>query len=135
MKKLVLLKLAGLAVLAMITLVIFSFLEVAVYAYLINPGQSESFYEAHANSTAPYISGIFGFLVFFFVARYWTKKGYENAFRLALLFPLVYILLDAILITAAGVSWSEFIFIFTLANIAKILGSVLGYGLSRKHRG
>jgi len=69
MKKYVILKLIGLAMLTMITLVIISFLEVAVYSYLINPGHEQSVYEAHANNSAPYISGIFGFIVFFLVAR------------------------------------------------------------------
>jgi hypothetical protein len=74
MKKYIILKLIGLAILTMITLVIISFLEVAVYSYLINPGQEQSVYEAHAEVSAPYISGIFGFTIFFLVARYWKKK-------------------------------------------------------------
>jgi hypothetical protein len=55
----------------MITLVIISFIEVAVYSYLVNPEQEQSVYETHANSSAPFLSGIFGFIVFFLVARYW----------------------------------------------------------------
>jgi len=131
MKKYVILKLIGLAILTMITLVIMSFIEVAVYSYLINPGQEQSVYEAHANASAPYISGIFGFIVFYLVARYWQKKGYQNVFKLAILFPLMYILLDIIIITAAGVKWSDFFLIFAIANAAKFLGSFLGYKLSK----
>jgi len=131
MKKYVILKLIGLAILTMITLVIISFLEVAIYSYLINPGQEQSVYEAHANTSAPYISGIFGFIVFFLVVRYWKKKEYSNVFKLAILFPLIYVLLDIIIITAAGVKWSDFILIFVLANTAKFLGSYLGYKLSK----
>lgn len=130
MKKYVIPKLIGLAVLTMITLVIISFLEVAVYSYLVNPGQEERVYEAHANASAPYISGIFGFIVFFLVARYWKKKKYPDAGKRAFLFPLVYVLLDIILITAAGVKWADFIFIFAIANAAKFLGSYLGYKLT-----
>ena len=111
----------------MITLVIISFLEVAVYSYLINPGQEESVYEAHANVSAPYISGIFGFIIFFLVARHWKKKGYPNVSKLIFLFPLIYVLLDIIIITAAGVKWSDFFLIFLIANAAKFLGSYLGY--------
>ncbi len=129
MKKTILIKLIGLAILTMIVLVILSFLEVAVYSYLINPGQEQSVYEAHANTSAPYISGIFGFIVFFLVARYWKKKEYPNVFKLAILFPIIYILLDIIIITAADVKWSDFILIFALANTAKFLGSYLGYKL------
>jgi hypothetical protein len=127
MKKYIVLKLIGLAILIMITLVIISFLEVAVYSYLINPGQEQSAYEAHANSSAPYISAIFGFIVFFLITRYWKKKEYPNVLKLAILFPLIYILLDIIIITSAGVKWADFILIFAIANSAKLLGSYSGY--------
>lgn len=131
MKKYIILKLIGLTILTMITLVIISFLEVAVYSYFINPGQEQSVYEAHAEVSAPYISGIFGFIVFFLVARHWKKKEYSNVFKLAILYPLIYVLLDIIIITAAGVKWSDFILIFVIANAAKFLGSYLGYKLTK----
>lgn len=131
MKKYIILKLIGLVILTMITLVMISFLEVAVYSYLINPGQEQSVYESHANSSAPYISGIFGFIVFFLVVRYWKKKEYANASKLTILYPLTYVLLDIIIITAAGVKWSDFILIFAMANAAKFLGSFLGYKLTQ----
>jgi hypothetical protein len=130
MKKYLILKLIGLAILTMITLVIISFLEVAVYSYLINAGQEASVYEAHANSSAPYISGIFGFIVFFLVARHWKKKEYQNLLKLIFLFPLIYVLLDVIIITSASVKWSDFFLIFAIANGAKFLGSYLGYKLT-----
>ncbi len=134
MKKYLVLKLIGLSLLTMITLVIISFLEVAVYSYLINPGQDASAYDAHAQVSAPYISGIFGFIVFFLVARYWTKKGFENVAKLALLFPLTYVLMDLVIIVLAGVNWSEFGLIFLMANAAKFLGSYLGYRLTHQHQ-
>src|SRR5690606_3634297 len=117
----------SLADLTIITLVMLSFIEVGVYSYLINSGQDESVYEAHANASAPYISAIFGFVIFFLMVRYWKKKQYPNLSRLALLFPLIYVLVDVILLTAAGVSWANFILIFAIANTAKALGSYLGY--------
>lgn len=75
MKKYVILKLIGLAILTMITLVIISFLEVAVYSYLIDPGQEQSVYEAHANSSAPYISGISGLSFSFSLHDIGRKKN------------------------------------------------------------
>lgn len=130
MKQYRILKLIGLAILTMITLVLISILEVTLYSYVVNPGQEVSVYDAHAEFSAPYISGIFGFIVFFLVARYWKKKGYQNLFKLVILFPLVYILLDIVILTLAStVPWSSFILIFILANSAKFLGSYLGYKL------
>ncbi len=131
MKKYVILKLVGLVMLTMIALVAISILEVTVYSYIINPGQDVSVYDAHAEMTAPYISGIFGFIVFFLVARHWKKKEYPNVFKLVILYPLIYVLLDIIIITAAGVKWSDFIVIFAIANAAKFLGSYLGYKLTK----
>ncbi len=131
MKKYIVLKLIGLALLAMITLVIISFLEVTVYSYVINPGQENSVYEAHAEVFAPFISGLFGFIIFFLVARHWKKKEYQNLLKLIFLFPFIYVLLDIVIITTAGVKWSDFILIFAIANAAKFLGSYLGYKLAK----
>jgi hypothetical protein len=132
MKQYVIPKLIGLALLAMITLVIISILEVAVYSYAVNPGHDVSVYEAHAEVSAPYISGIFGFLIFFLVARHWKSRGYHNVARLAIVFPIVYVLLDLVVILLAGTAeWSSFILIFVLANGAKFLGSYLGYRLTK----
>lgn len=132
MKSYVAPKLIGLAILVMITLVIISFAEVAVYSYVVNPGHDASFYEAHANVSAPYISGIFGFVIFFLVSRHWKKKGLDNAFRLSIYFPLTYVLLDVVVLILAGMTqWSGFILIFLLANAAKFLGSYLGYLFTR----
>ena len=130
MKALTIIKLTGLAILTMITLVIISILEVSIYSYLIYPGQNPQVYEAHAEASAPFISGIFGFLVFYLIARFWKKKRTPDLLKRILLFPLIYVLLDIIIITSAGVAWSEFFIIFVLANAAKFLGSYLGYKLT-----
>jgi len=132
MKQYVVLKLIGLAILTMITLVIVSILEVALYSYVINPRQELSVYEAHAKFSAPFISGIFGFIVFFLITRYWKKKEYQHLFKLVILFPLTYVLLDIVVLLLTGtVQWSSFILIFILANGAKFLGSYLGYKLTK----
>lgn len=131
MKKYIILKLVGLAFLSMITLIIISFIEVAIYSYLINPGQEMSVYDAHARSSAPYVSGIFGFIIFFLIARYWTKNNYDNLLKLVILLPVVYLILDIIILTSVGVKWAEVILIFIIANTSKFLGSYLGYRLTK----
>ncbi len=130
MQKYLIPKLIGLVILTMIILVAISFLEVAIYSYVINPGQDIKVYDAHAELTAPYVSAIFGFLAFFFTARYWKKKNFPNAAKLAIYFPLAYLIFDIVIITVAAVSWSEFFLIFAIANASKILGSLLGYKLN-----
>lgn len=126
------LKLLGLAVLAMTVLVGISFIEVFLYSVFINPGHEEAFYEAHAQITAPWISAIFGFLLFFFASRYWTKKSFPNLFQLIWQFPLAYVVLDiAILLMIGGIDWGEFWHIFLIANGLKFAGSFAGYFMFR----
>jgi len=128
MNKFRILKLIGFAIATMIFLVLLSFLEVAIYSYLINPGQIESFYEQHAMLTAPYISGIFGFIVFYLVTQYWTRKQYDSVFSLSILYPSIYVLIDLLILIPTGFLFTiEAFTIFLIANSAKYLGSFLGY--------
>jgi hypothetical protein len=131
MKKYLIPKLIGLAILTMIILVIISILEVAVYSHLINPGQEITVYETHASKSAPYVSGIFGFIIFFFVARFWNQKKYDNIASLVLLFPVIYVLIDVVVLVLADVKWADFLVIFLIANSAKFLGCFLGYKLTK----
>lgn len=131
MKKYLIPKLIGLAILTMIILVIISILEVAVYSHLINPGQEITVYETHASQSAPYVSGIFGFIIFFLVARFWNQKKYDNIASLVFLFPLTYVLIDIIVLVLADVKWADFLVIFLIANSAKFLGCFLGYKLTK----
>ena len=131
MKKFRIPKLFGLAILTMITLVAISFIEVAVYSMLIEPGQNQAFYEEHAQLTAPWVSGIGGFVVFFFVVRYWAKRKYDNLLQLVIMYPTAYLILDlVILLTSAEVDWGVFIVTFLLANGAKYAGAFAAYKLT-----
>lgn len=132
MQRYTILKLFGLTLLTQVVLVGISFAEVFGYSMFVNTGKDEAFYEAHAMVSAPWISGIFGFIVFFFVSRYWTKKPLPNAFKLALMFPLVYVVWDLLVVTLYGVpDWLDFLPIFVLANGAKLAGSLGGHFFNR----
>ena len=126
MKKYRYLKLAGLVLLTMVVLMILSFIEVAIYSYLVNPGHDAAFYDAHAMASAPWISGIFGFIIFFFVVRYWARKNYDSL-KLCLLFFLTYLIIDFIIVTAFAVSWKDYLLVFVIANGAKLLGGLAGH--------
>ncbi|MBL7848535.1 MAG: hypothetical protein JNL40_13785 [Cyclobacteriaceae bacterium] len=132
MQRYTLLKLFGLVLLTQVILVAISFAEVFVYSTAVNPGKEVAVYDAHAMDSAPWISGIFGFIVFFLVSRYWTRKQLPNALKLALLFPLVYVVWDFLVILLFGVpDWLTYLPIFLGANVAKFLGSLGGHYLSK----
>ena len=131
MQRYTLLKVFGMVLLTQVTLVAISIAEVFVYS-LIHPGKEQGVYEAHAEVSAPWISGIFGFILFFMVLRYWTRRQLPNARQLAVLFPLVYVVWDLIVLMIFGVpDWLAFLPIFILANAAKFLGSLAGHYLSK----
>lgn len=132
MKKFVLLKLIGMVILTMAGLVAISFFEVAVYSYILNPNQDQSVYEAHANATAPYISAIFGFIIFFLIGAVWKKNGVENGKQLSWWFPLTYFIMDIVIVSIAGIKWSDYLLIFMFSNLAKFIGSLSGFNLTKK---
>ena len=133
MQRYTLLKLFGLVLLTQVVLVAISFLEVFVYSMTVEPGHEESFYEAHAQVSAPWISGIFGFILCFLLIRYWTRKNLPNAAKLAWMFPLVYFIWDFLVVAMIGVpDWLEFLPIFLMSMGAKVLGSLGGYYFNKR---
>ncbi|MFZ1527738.1 MAG: hypothetical protein WAT19_03245 [Ferruginibacter sp.] len=127
MKKISILKLIGIVILTMLTLIACAILEVAIYSYLINPNQPMEVYQQHAKFSAPIVAGVGGFIIFFLVTRYWKRKKTGNLNQLVFLYPFVYTILDLIVVLIDGsANWSTFIYVFLLASGAKFLGSYLG---------
>ena len=114
----------------MACLILASFIEVAIYSYTINPGKDIRVYDEHAMESAPYISGILGFISFYFISRFWTRKKYYNIASMIWLFPIIYLIIDLLIFLLAQVDFSEFVGIFTLTNGLKFLGSYSGYILN-----
>ncbi len=125
LSKLPWLKIIGWAILIHIILIVISILEVFIYSQ-INSGHEHSFYEEHAKISGPYISIIFGFILFFFVARLLAKSRQDKKFIIALLLPFIYTILDFLMLHFSGVDWAEHFWIFTISFLFKTLGAVLG---------
>lgn len=117
-----------------IILIILSVLEVFIYS-LISPNHENSFYKEHAELTGPYISIFFGFFIFYFVARYLSKNFTSKKIILALSLPIIYTIMDFIMVHYSGVNWNDHITIFIISFLAKTFGSVIGtfLGYDRKH--
>lgn len=121
------LKLIGVAFLLHIVLIIISILEVAIYSYLIVPGKDEAFYQAHAQISGPWISGIFGSLFIFLIVRRFIKKNNGHYLRYTMALPFTYILMDIIILLLFQINWNEHLPVFLSANGAKIISSFLSY--------
>lgn len=108
-----------------VILIVLSILEVFIYS-LINPNHEDSFYREHAELTGPYISIFFGFFLFYFAAKYLSGKFNRNKLFIALSLPIIYTIMDFLMVHYSGVNWKEHITIFIISAIVKTLGSILG---------
>lgn len=121
------LKLIGVALLLHIALIVISILEVAIYSYLIVPGKDEAFYQAHAQITGPWISGIFGSLFIFLLVRRFIKQSNGRYLTYTIALPFIYIIMDILMLLPFQINWNEHIPVFLMANGAKIVSSLLSY--------
>lgn len=121
------LKLIGMALVLHIALIAISILEVTIYSYLIDPGKDQAFYSAHAEITGPWISGIFGSLFMFLLVKRYIKKFNTNILLYAIALPVIYMLIDQLILVAAGADIMGHLMIFVIANGVKVIGSLAAY--------
>ncbi len=107
-------------------LIFLSILEVAVYSLLINPGKEESLYNQHAQTTAPYVSIIFGIIIFYFVAKSISKNKSQIWKKIGIWLALVYIITDLGILIYSNVNWSEMYLVVILSAVTKSISSYLG---------
>ncbi len=123
------LMLTGLVVLLHIILIILSILEVAVYSYLIEPGHDEAYYQEHAQVSAPWVSGIFGFVLTFLFVKLFIDRNRHRHLLFAIGLPLVYVALDVLILLPFGIDWNAHLPVLLMANGAKLAGALLAFYL------
>ncbi|GEM_PF-560774 len=117
----------------MIVNVLISVLWVAVYSMFINPGQDEAYYQAYAQTSAPYSSIIAGIPLMFLAGRWiGSKFPKNNSVKAALFVWLVYFLIDLAVIVAAG-ALLDIALLFIISFVTKFAAAYLG-GLSAQRR-
>lgn len=120
------LKIIGWALLIHIILIALSILEVVIFSTLIEPAQEPAYYEQHAQITAPYISIIFGIILFFFISRLLVKKRYKKRILIGLILPAIYIIIDLVFLLLSDTDWGQQYLIFMISFITKTLASYIG---------
>jgi hypothetical protein len=117
----------GGAILAEVAQVIAAVLWVAIYSYVLNPGQSMDVYEQHAQASGPWVSIIIGFPIFYFASR-WIARSLPTALALF----GVFLTLDLILIllmggqSASAILWLMIVLSFATKLLACYLGGLHG---------
>jgi hypothetical protein len=128
MRKLLWGRIAGLAIVAEVLLVLSAVLYMVVYGYLIHPGETDAYYEAYARIASPYVAICAGLPIFFLLSRWLARKAPPRALAHALALWVAVVVLDTgILIGMEGFAGIARILPFWLTSHAtKLLGAWLG---------
>ena len=94
------------ALIAEIAQIAAAFAWVAVYSYLINPGQPMTTYEAHAQASGPWVSVLAGAPIFYAASR-WIARSRPTALALFSIFLVV----DGGLLVVMTESWTAVPFV------------------------
>jgi hypothetical protein len=113
--------LAG-ALIAEVTQIVAAFVWVAIYSYLINPGQPIATYQAHAQASGPWVSIIAGAPIFYAASR-WIARSRPTALALFGIFFVI----ESGLLVAMMESWTGAPFVMIgLSYLTKLWACALG---------
>jgi hypothetical protein len=119
----------GAALVLFAIMIALAFAWVAFYAYVIETGHDQAFYEAYAQVSSPIVSVVAGGPVFYGVAAWLTRR--RGAGRAAWIATALYLLIDLAIIAALGGLLEPVIFWFLGAAALKLAGSALGIKRAR----
>ena len=110
------------ALIAEITQIAAAFGWVAIYSYLIHPGQPLAAYQAHAQASGPWVSIIAGAPIFYAASR-WIARSRSTALALFAIFVAI----DGALLVGMTESWTGTPFVLIgLSYLTKLCACELG---------
>lgn len=110
------------ALIAEAALIAASFAWVAVYSYVINPGQPLAVYQAHAQASGPWVSILAGLPLFYAVSR-WIARNRPTALTM---WGIVVLVDAAILALAAGTTPGLPFALIAASYGSKLLACIVG---------
>lgn len=112
------------ALIAEVTQIAAAFGWVAIYSYLINPGQPMATYQAHAQASGPWVSIIAGAPIFYAASR-WIARSRPTALALFGIFFVI----DGALLVGMTESWTGAPFVLIgLSYLTKLGACAFGGG-------
>jgi hypothetical protein len=79
-----------------------TFAWVALYSYLVHPGETPAFYQHYAERSGPWVSVLAGTPIFYLVCRWIGSRNPARAWRTAMALFGFFLLLDGALMFSAG---------------------------------
>ena len=108
-----------------VALVISAFAWVAIYSYLIHPGEAPSNYENYAQSASPVVSIVLGIPYWFFACRWVGQKAGTRAVAMCVWAWFITFLIDFPLIFLAEQK-AYYLLILAISHSTKVLAAYLG---------
>ena len=102
-----------------------AFVWVGIYAYLIHPGEDNSYYQNYAQFASPIVSVVVGIPVWFFACRWIGRKAGNRAVAMCLSVWLIVPLIDiplSVLAQATAYDWAK----VAISDSTKLLAAYLG---------
>lgn len=115
----------GVAVGLEVAMVISAFAWVAIYSYLIQPGEERAFYENYAQLASPVVSIVLGIPFWFFACRWLGRKAGTRAVAMCLWAWFVLFLIELPLILLADLQAYGWLMV-AASHATKALAAYLG---------
>lgn len=103
-----------------------TFAWVAVYSYLVHPGETPAFYQRYAQVAGPWVSLIAGTPIFYLVCRWIGSRAPSRAWPTAMALFGLFVLLDLTLTLFAGAPSPRIVAFMAASYLLKLLACHLG---------
>lgn len=127
-------RVAATVLLVEVALVLSAFVWVAIYSYLIHPGEQPAYYQRHAQFASPIVSVVAGIPLLFFACRWATRRAGNRAVAMSLSIWAVLFLIDMALILPAKPTtyiWT----MVALSHATKFIAAFLGGRATQEMQG
>lgn len=99
---------------------------VALYSYLVHPGETPDYYERHAQVAGPWVSLLAGTPIFYLVCRWIGSRVPSRAWPTAMALFVLFVLVDGALVLAAGTPSPRILGFVVTSYLLKLLACHLG---------
>ena len=112
--------------LAEVALFASAFAWVAIYSYLIHPGETPEFYQRYAQVASPWVSLVVGTPLFYFLCRWIGSQVPARALATAMTVFGLCVLADLALVSSMGAPSPRILGFMAASHLLKFLASYLG---------
>jgi hypothetical protein len=99
---------------------------VALYSYLVHPGETPAFYQSYAQASGPWVSLVAGTPIFYLVCRWIGSRVPARAWPTAMALFGLFVVLDLSLVLVVGTLSNRLIGFVAASYLLKLLACHLG---------